>query len=230
MGVVYVDVDDDGFKDDVERAVGDVEIRMEGVDVFGTPVSLSTRTNARGEFGFLSVTAGNYDLFEVQPNFYLDGKDTINGVLHTGMNDHVSIDTSETSAAQMMVSFGERSLHPEFINLADVLNTSLREGIVVGFDAAGNQLWYSPMNGWDGVEAVQVTFLAGGSAAHLAVTLDSGSEMTYLVPTLPTAGYFRVKGETSEGSVVQFVGTMDDFQPLVSSLTAVDALFAEWGQ
>ena len=72
--------------------------------------------------------------------------------------------------------------------------------------------------------------MGNGSTAELKVTLDSDSVVTYLVPTSPTEGYFRVKGETSEGRVVQFVGTMSDFQPLVSSVTAVDAVFAELGQ
>jgi VCBS repeat-containing protein len=238
-GFVYADVDNDGVKDAVERAIGGVEVRLEGTDILGSPVSLSTVTDAQGQYGFMAVNPGVYDLMEVQPEFFLDGIDTVNGVVHAGANDHIAI-TSATNLALLEVGFGEWGLHPAFIDVGDFLNTSLHQGIVVGFDTQGNQLWYSVLDGWDGVTSVSVTFSGDGSTAYLTVSRGSAGDLTFTVSTSPADGQFRVKGETSEGRVVEFIGTMPEFQQRGSGLNAegeampdeesVDAVFAELGR
>ncbi len=110
---------------------------------------------------------------------------------------------------------------------------------MVGFDAQWNQLWYSVLDGWNGVNSVSASISSDGSTATLIVSDGQAGAVTYTVPTTPTAGQFRVKGETSEGRVVQFIGTMADFQPSQSALVpegesvsdteGVDAVFAELG-
>ncbi len=237
-GLVYADVDNDGVKDGVERAIGGVQVRLQGTDIFGSPVWRSTLSDAQGRYDFAAVNPGVYTLIEVQPKFFLDGIDTVSGVRHTGLNDRITI-TSDMDLARLEVGFGERSLHPNFINIADSLNTALREGIVVGFDAQGNQLWYALLNGWGGVTSVSATLSGGGATAKLSVSRGSASDLTFTVPTAPTQGQFRVRGETSEGRVVQFIGTMAEFQQRASGPAAegeavtneelVDAVFAELG-
>ena len=209
-GLVFADVDNDGKKDRVERAIGDVEVRLVGTDVLGSGVSLSTRTDAQGRYGFGAVIPGVYELIEVQPKFFVDGIDTVNGVRHTGRNDRVRI-ASDTDLAGLEVTFGERSLQPAFIGVGDSINTSSPEGIVVGFDAKGNQLWYSLLDGWSGVTSVSATLSSSGSKANLRVSRGSAPDLTFSVPTSPIAGQARMMGESSEGRVLQFIGTMDDF-------------------
>ncbi len=209
-GFVFADVDNDGKKDRVERAIGGVEVRLVGTDVLGSRVSLSTRTDAQGRYGFDAVIPGVYELIEVQPKFFVDGIDTVNGVRHRGPNDRVRI-TSGTDLARLEVAFGERSLQPAFISIGDSINTSSREGIVVGFDARGNQLWYSLLDGWSGVTSVSATLSSSGSTATLRISRGSAPDLRFSVPTSPIAGQSRVMGESSEGRVLQFIGTMDDF-------------------
>jgi hypothetical protein len=113
---------------------------------------------------------------------------------------------------------------PEFINIADAINTALRRGIVVGLDTGDGQLWYSPLDGWDGIISVSTDFSGGDSTALLTVELAAGGSATYEVPTDPFSGYFRVKGENEDGRVVQFVGTMADLQPWLVGTTAAAAV------
>lgn len=237
-GLVYADVDNDGVKDGVERAIGGVKLRLQGTDIFGSPVWRSALSDAQGRYGFAAVFPGVYTLIEVQPRFFLDGIDTVSGVRHTGPNDRITI-TSDMDLGSLEVGFGERSLHPNFISVADSLNTALRKGIVVGFDAQGNQLWYSLLDGWGGVTSVSATLSGGGATAKLTVSRGPASGFTFTVPTAPTGGQFRVRGETSEGRVVQFIGTMAEFQQrafgpaaegeAVTNEELVDAVFAELG-
>ena len=236
-GYVYADVDNDGVKDAVERAIGGVEMRLQGTNVLGSAVSLSTVTDALGRYGFSNVLPGSYVLTEVQPNFYVDGIDTVNGVVHTGANDTVTISPA-MNLANLTANFGERSLEPDFINIGDFLNPPPCQGIVIGFDTAGNMLWYSLLDGWDGVTAVNVTLSGDGSTAIVTIWRGASGSTTFNVPTAPSYGQFRVKGETNEGRVVQLVGTLGSFVPAPSpspeGLAApdaglVDAVFAELG-
>ncbi len=228
-GFVYADVDNDGVKDAVERAIGDVTIQLDGTDVLGNSVSRTTTTDSLGRFQFADIIAGNYELVEVQPRFFVDGIDTVDGVVHSGTNDRITIDSSNIDGAQLDILFGERSIHPDFISIADLVNSALREGVVIGLDTSGNPLWHSTMNGWENATSVDATFSTSGTSGHLSVTLDSGQQQAYLVPTDPAAGFFRIMGTTDAGQVVQFVGTMSDFQPLHSA-AVVDAAFADLGQ
>jgi VCBS repeat-containing protein len=238
-GLVYADVDNDGLRDSMERAIGGVRVQLEGTDIFGSPVSLSTLTDAQGRYSFAAVNPGAYDLTEVQPQFFLDGIDTVNGVRYTGLNDRIRI-TAATDLTRLEVDFGERSLHPAFLSLGDSINSALGQGIVVAFDSQGSQLWYAVLDGWNGVTSVRVTLSGDGSTANLTVSLGSAGDLTFPVPTSPAGRQFRVMGETSEGRVVQFIGTMADFQARASGLVAegeampseelADAVFAELGQ
>ena len=238
-GLVYADVDNDGVRDDVERAIGGVELRLQGTDIFGAPVSLRTVTDAQGRYRFTAVNPGAYDLMEVQPRFLLDGIDTVSGVPHSGPNDRIAI-AAGTDLASLEVRFGERSLHPAFLGIGESINSSSRDGIVVAFDSQWNQLWYSPLNGWEGITSVRVTLSGDRSTATLTVSRGSGSDLTFTVPTAPAQGQFRVMGQTGEGRVVQFIGTMAAFQQRASGLAAegeaaldqelADAVFAELGR
>lgn len=237
-GFVFADVDNDGARDGPERAIGDVEVRLAGTDVFGSPVARSTRTDAQGRYRFSGVLPGVYDVIEIQPRFFLDGIDAVGGVPYTGPNDRVRI-TPDMESPSVDVNFGERSLHPSFISVADSINTALRQGIVIGFDSQWNQLWYSVLDGWNGVTSVNATISGGGSTARLNVSYGAAVDLAFTVPTSPLQGWFRVMGETSGGRVVQFIGTRAQFQRPASGLTAegeaepneelIDAVFAELG-
>ena len=72
-GFVYHDQDDDGDKDANEQGVADVVVQL--IDSTGSVVA-ATVTDPQGAYHFADLEAGDYQLVEVQPNGWLDGKDT----------------------------------------------------------------------------------------------------------------------------------------------------------
>jgi large repetitive protein len=76
-GIVYLDRNDDAAIEPGEPDIAGVMIRLTGTDRNGSPVSLSTTTVANGRFVFTDLLPGNYQVNEIQPAGYFDGKETI---------------------------------------------------------------------------------------------------------------------------------------------------------
>jgi hypothetical protein len=118
----------------------------------------------------------------------------------------------------------------------------LRQGIVIGYDAQWNMLWFSPLNGWDDVTAIDTAFSDSGLTCNLGVSVstDLTIDHQFAVPTAPAQERFRVMGTTAQGRVVQFIGTMEQFLNPESGLIPegegfsseelIDAVFAALGQ
>ena len=79
-GVVFQDRDRSGANGGIrqagEPAIPGVEVRLTGTDAYGTPVSLTTTTDANGAYSFTNLApAGTdgYTLTQVQPAAYVNG-------------------------------------------------------------------------------------------------------------------------------------------------------------
>jgi hypothetical protein len=66
-GVKYLDYDGDGNKDPDEPFLSGITITLTGTTLGGTPVSLTTTTNAQGQFFFTNLLPGTYLICEVLP-------------------------------------------------------------------------------------------------------------------------------------------------------------------
>ena len=84
-GTVYVDVNNNGLRDPGELPIPGVTVQLTGTTTTGVPVSASVVTDAAGGFDFLGLALGTYNLHEVQPTNFIDGKDT--GRLAGGRGD-----------------------------------------------------------------------------------------------------------------------------------------------
>jgi hypothetical protein len=106
-GCVYADDNNDGQKDDGERGIAGVAVRVTGVDNFGKTVNLLATTAADGTFMFLQLQPGVYQLQETQPAGYLDGMDTAG--THGGVvtNDSIASITLAGRAQAKQYLFGE---------------------------------------------------------------------------------------------------------------------------
>ncbi|MGJ7529673.1 SdrD B-like domain-containing protein [Variovorax sp. GB1P17] len=81
-GRVYEDLDGNGLIDNGEPGIAGVTIRLSGTDSAGNAISLTTTTDAGGNWSF-SVPAGTYNVAEDQPPAYLPGitkAGTVSGV------------------------------------------------------------------------------------------------------------------------------------------------------
>ncbi len=75
-GTVFQDDDNDGIQDPGELGIAGVEIILTGFDVLGNAVDLTVLTDAEGTFVFDGLSAGNYEVAQIQPGDFDDGIDS----------------------------------------------------------------------------------------------------------------------------------------------------------
>ena len=105
-GFVYLDLNDDGAMSIDDTPITSVEIEL--LDASGAAIATST-TTADGSYEFL-VTPGTYTIRQVQPDGYIDGKDTAGtnkAAVTTNDQIAVTVAQSEQSAGH---NFGEKQL------------------------------------------------------------------------------------------------------------------------
>jgi hypothetical protein len=73
-GSVYVDKNNDGIRDPGEAGIPGVTVWLMGTDLAGNPVAEMVQTDGNGDVRFEDVLPGLYDLIEIHPTEFLDGK------------------------------------------------------------------------------------------------------------------------------------------------------------
>jgi hypothetical protein len=150
-GYVYHDANNNGIKEEGEQGIAGVTVTLTGVDESGQPVSQVQATDDTGQYCFIELYPGIYDVFETQPDGYLDGIDTLGAldwgpvVGELGENDSfVNIVLGEFDYA-INYNFGE------LLAQCPPTETTGREGLTPGFwknnaDKHGASAWigYSP--------------------------------------------------------------------------------------
>src|SRR5439155_4735360 len=97
---------DNGVQDAGDPGIAGVTVRLNGV-YNGTPFSLTTTTDAAGHYRFGNLPPGSYQIVEVQPAAYMDGKDTLGSLGGQLGNDVVSSITVAAGAQGANYNFGE---------------------------------------------------------------------------------------------------------------------------
>ncbi|KPH56589.1 SdrD B-like domain-containing protein, partial [Pseudoalteromonas porphyrae] len=75
-GRVYFDENQDGTIAGNDTLLANVDITLTGKNIFGSRISLTTQTNAQGEYTFANLFASNasgYTITQTQPALYKDG-------------------------------------------------------------------------------------------------------------------------------------------------------------
>ncbi len=107
-GFVYVDLDDDGVQDPGEPGIPGVEIQLEqDAAQIG-----STFTDANGFYQFIGLDAGTYDVVEVQPEGWLNGKQTVGGDIGEVSGENRFTVPLESGDMADQLNFGELLIRP----------------------------------------------------------------------------------------------------------------------
>jgi protocatechuate 3,4-dioxygenase beta subunit len=133
-GTVYGDTNNNGVQDPGEPGIGGVLITLEGFDVLGNRVTLTTVTNADGTWTMIDVPASSadgYNVIESQPLGWNDGKD--GSPAGSVGNDRVTKLIVTPGGSVLAATFGEIRPTPAALPRTgtDVRNILLLAGLLV---------------------------------------------------------------------------------------------------
>jgi hypothetical protein len=129
-GVVYVDGDNDGVRDEGETGVPGAQVTLRRTDTTGTP-DVVLLTGNDGTFSFANVGPGTYSIIQLQPGAFLDGLDATSTQGATAGNDTISNLVISGGAASTGNNFGERGLLPAFVSTQLYLASTPEASIVL---------------------------------------------------------------------------------------------------
>jgi hypothetical protein len=152
-GYVYHDANNNGIKEEGEQGIAGVTVTLSGVDEYGLPVSQVQTTGEDGQYCFIELYAGTYEIVETQPAGYVDGIDTLGNLDWGPPIGELGVD-NDTFANICLGEFD----HAVNFNFGELLpppcppkETTGREGLTPGFwknnaDKHGASAWmgYSP--------------------------------------------------------------------------------------
>ncbi|MBL8852370.1 MAG: hypothetical protein JNK57_00235 [Planctomycetaceae bacterium] len=116
-GRVFHDRNDNGVIDSGEEGISGVTIRLlhaDGTPVMinngGTQMVLTAITDANGQYKFENLRAGEYQVQQIQPSGWVDGKDSVGSLGGTTSNDLFTKITIRDGDAGVRYDFGEFKL------------------------------------------------------------------------------------------------------------------------
>lgn len=110
-GFVFADLNDNGIFETSEIGLRGVTVQLIGPN----GGQLTAVTGEGGAFAFENLAAGGYELSQVQPVQFLDGKDTAGTAGGTVQNDRLTNINLAAGQQSTGNNFGESSLHPLYV-------------------------------------------------------------------------------------------------------------------
>ncbi len=106
-GTVHVDGDGNGAADTGETPIAGVTITLTGTDINGNPITLTTTTDANGDYLFEDLLPGTYTVTQTQPAGYGNGPDAVGSEAGTGADDETSAIVLGAGVDAVDYDFGE---------------------------------------------------------------------------------------------------------------------------
>ncbi|NHZ41272.1 DUF4347 domain-containing protein [Massilia sp. CCM 8693] len=189
-GLVYTDSNNDGINNSGESGLAGVTIKLDGTDIDGARVELSTVTGSEGRFAFDNIKGGTYSITEVQPPNKADGKETAGSLGGTVDNGGFDGSAARNRIANIVVAPGAAGTGYLF----GEQNTGTLQGFVY-VDANNNGVKDS---GEAGLSGVRVTL--SGSAGSVAT---SGADGSFAFAGLG-AGTYTLRRNTADVDGAQY--------------------------
>ncbi|MEQ8786202.1 MAG: Ig-like domain-containing protein [Pirellulaceae bacterium] len=222
-GYVFIDANANNIKDAGEVGLAGITVSLEGVEQFGPAVMRQVTTSADGYYNFDDVRPGEYDVFLEAIPFLLDGNDTIHTPGTTaapGFNefqvglagyDRVHLDIELLGGHSLRTDFGKIGLGAQFISLADFWASGSSEKVTFGVDASGAMMWHMFGDGWFNFIKAEFQLSADHNSAVLKIYKLNTDNSVTMTEMYLNSTQFNVKGTTSEGSVVELLGSAASF-------------------
>lgn len=189
-GFVYRDNNNDGVKQPDELGIEGVELRIVSLStVMGTNVSRTIRTANDGSYQFLGLPPGFYQITEVQPVGFFDGKETVGRVGsmvrgEASINDRISSIELRSNEVGVDYLFGE------------IAPASLAGHVGIGLP--GFPCFSTDPNGKQSLSGVVLTLVdASGDVVATTQTLSDGG---YRFENLPI-GFYSILETQPEGLI-----------------------------
>ncbi len=200
-GFVYTDEDATRAMEPDERRLGGVLVTLRNN---ATGQTQTTRTDARGAYAFAVVPTGQYTITAEQPEFMIDGWDSVNGQVFAA--DSITLNVN---GAPLRVDFGERGLRAEFVTPEDFFGQANPNGFQIATNvsnALGQEHWFSFLDGWNGFTKAEASVSADGRLATIRVTRADGQVFTLNNVNIESDPRVRLMGRLGDGVVLRFEG------------------------
>jgi uncharacterized repeat protein (TIGR01451 family) len=208
-GQVYRDLNDDGLvSGGSETGIAGVTVALSGTDDRGQTVALTTTTDGTGNYSFLNLRPGTYNLVETQPVGFLPGKATAG----TGMTTAGTPSADGNTISAVSVAVGD---HGAAYNFGELPPTGLsgsvyidanRNGVHDASETAGVTGVTLTLTGTDDLgHALNLTTLTDGSGTYSFTSLRPGTYQIFETqPAQWTDGSEHVGtvGGTADGTLV----------------------------
>ncbi|WNL44395.1 SdrD B-like domain-containing protein [Dyella sp. BiH032] len=180
-GKVYSDLNNNGVADAGEAGIGNppVTLTLTGTDDLGQAVSLTTTTDASGNYAFKGLRPGNYTVTETQPAGYLPGKARTG----TGVTAGGTPSADGNTIAGITLGAGQQGANFDFGELA---STSLAGFVYI--DANKNGVRDAGETA--GIGGVTVTLTGTDDLGHAVnTTVTTANDGSYSFPNLRPGSY-----------------------------------------
>ncbi len=241
-GTVFIDIDGDGVQDTGEMVLQGITISLSGTDFESNAVQLTRTTDSTGAYSFLGLAPGSYVITETQPEYLLDGLETVDAGAGTvtGGNE-ITIQLVE-GADLVGTNFAERGRKAAVLSLADFFSAQPEPSLLVCSGTDPGFGWVALDTSWTGFESVDASLAAGNTAIDITVT-DAGQSQQVTVD-IGSGDPARTLYQDPSNQLLGISGTPDllgiqDSQQSggneadgesVSDGTVVDGAFADWSR
>lgn len=185
-GGVYIDSNGNGTRDAGEPGLPGVTMTLTGTDSVGNPVTLTTTTDANGDYRFTDLRAGTYIISETQPVGFSDGAETVGSLGgSTAVNDSIGAISLAAGQSGTGYHFGEVGVGIAGSVYVDSNNNGVRDagepgigGVVItltGTDSAGS--------------AVNRTTTTAADGTYSLLDLPASDSAGYRIAETQPAGY-----------------------------------------